>query len=79
MVEGRLVSLLLNHLSLVEQDTLRKYVGCGRFSVLHLGQIFKTSFWHQYATSNSFPLKLYYIGSHMHSQTAYFLVFLDVS
>ena len=68
MVESQLVSFLLNHLSLVEQDTLHKYVGCDRFSVWHLRQIFKTSFWHQYAT-----------GSHMHSQTTYFLVSLEVS
>ena len=34
MVKSQLFTIFLNHLSLVEQGS-HKYVGCGRFSVLH--------------------------------------------
>ena len=47
-------TILLNHLSLVEQGS-HKYVGCGRFSVLHARQIFyKATLKHYHTTSGSF-------------------------
>ena len=47
-------TILLNHLSLVEQGSHR-YVGYGRFSVLHARQIFyKATLKHYHTTSGSF-------------------------
>ena len=39
VVECQLFAVFLNHLSLVQQGS-QKYLGCGRFSVLHAREIF---------------------------------------